>query len=273
MTGFDAQPGRPLKAESKLTLEQSKADDIDLQAGLDGLAGIVADSRGVDELLTVVAQFAGRAIPGVDGAGVTLLRPGRRRRRLLALAVTAEFVRELDVSQHEVFHEGPGVLCIQLTCPVVSGSLGDDPRWPGFGAQAARLDVNSALSLPLRIEDQVIGAINAYSRAADAFGEHELRLGALFAGPAAVSVHNAQVLTGARDTIEQLKVALVSRTVIDQTIGILRSRAGGSADEAFAHLRTISQAENVKLAVIAKRLVDDAVVQAATQPKGPVPTP
>jgi AmiR/NasT family two-component response regulator len=42
----------------------------------------------------------------------------------------------------------------------------------------------------------------------------------------------------------QLQAALSSRPVIDQAIGILRSRSGCSADEAFAKLRMLSQHEN-----------------------------
>jgi ANTAR domain len=57
----------------------------------------------------------------------------------------------------------------------------------------------------------------------------------------------------------KLQRALGSRTVIDQAIGLLRGRNGGSAEEAFDELRRISQSENVKLAVIAPRVLDQAV--------------
>ena len=50
--------------------------------------------------------------------------------------------------------------------------------------------------------------------------------------------------------------------MIDQAIGIIRSRSGASADEAFERLTHISQTENVKLNVVAKRLVDEAVRRA-----------
>ena len=50
--------------------------------------------------------------------------------------------------------------------------------------------------------------------------------------------------------------------MIDQAIGIIRSRSGGSADEAFERLTHISQTENVKLHVVAERLVDEAVRRA-----------
>jgi AmiR/NasT family two-component response regulator len=81
-----------------------------------------------------------------------------------------------------------------------------------------------------------------------------------------VSAHNAQLLAGARDTVDQLQRVLVSRAVIDQAIGILRSRFGGSAEEAFERLRRTSQAENVKVAVIAQRLVDESVQSALLRP-------
>lgn len=45
----------------------------------------------------------------------------------------------------------------------ISGSIGKDARWPRFGAAAARLEVNSATSLPLVLGEQLIGAINAYA--------------------------------------------------------------------------------------------------------------
>ena len=49
---------------------------------------------------------------------------------------------------------------------------------------------------------------------------------------------------------------------IDQAIGIIRSRTGATADEAFARLREISQGENVKLSLVAERMVEEAVRRA-----------
>jgi GAF domain-containing protein len=137
-----------------------------------------------------------------------------------------------------------------------------DGRWPRFGPRVAELGVHSALSLPLLIADEVIGAINSFAHQRDAFGEHAVHLGELFAVPAAVSVHNALVLQGARETAEQLRRALGSRTVIDQAIGIIRSRTGDTAEEAFDRLRRISHSENIKLAVIAERVLDESVRRA-----------
>jgi AmiR/NasT family two-component response regulator len=94
-------------------------------------------------------------------------------------------------------------------------------------------------------------------------------LASQFAGPAAVSVYNARLLAEARGRAEQLQRAMSSRTVIDQAIGIMRSRSGGSSEEAFDRLTQISQAENVKLRVVAERLVAEAVKRARARHRVP----
>ena len=124
------------------------------------------------------------------------------------------------------------------------------------------MGVHSALALPLTIGEQVIGAINSYAHSRDAFAEHAVQLGTQFSGPAAVSVYNAQLLANARQRTTQLQEALGSRAVIDQAIGIIRSRSGGTAQEAFDRLTRISQTEHIKLAEVAQQLVDEAVRRA-----------
>jgi hypothetical protein len=92
-----------------------------------------------------------------------------------------------------------------------------------------------------------------------------MRLGAAFAGPAAVSVYNTQVLQASRALATQLQRALDTCGVIEQAMGIIRARSGATEKEAFDRLRRISQSENVKVAVIAQGLVDDAVRRATAR--------
>lgn len=262
MTDYDAQPGREPPEQSELSAEQREADEVDLYAGLHGVAGLVAGARGVVDLLGDVAEFAAQAIPDVDGAGVALIDRCEGISSVQTWAATAVLVHEIDAVQYDELNEGPCITCMHSQRPVVSGSLGSDSRWPHFGGRVARMRVHSALSLPLIIGDQLIGAINAYARDRDAFGERAVRLGSQFAGPAAVSIHNTQLLAGAQERTERLQRALDSRAVIDQAIGIIRSRAGISAEVAFDRLVRMSQAENIKLHVVAERLVGEAVRRA-----------
>lgn len=262
MPDYDAQPDRTPPAQPELSSAQLQADEIDLRAGLRGVAGIVAGAHEVSEVLRDLAEFARRAIPGADGAGVTLVRIDSGSPRVQTWAVTAAFIEEIDTVQYEDLDEGPCITCMQSRRPVVSGSLGSDRRWLRFGGRVARMGVHSTLALPLVVGEKIIGAINSYAYDRDAFTEHAVELGSQFAGPAAVSLFNAQLLAGAREHTERLERALASRAVIDQAIGIIRGRSGVSAEEAFDRLTRLSQTENVKLHLVAEQMVEEAVRRA-----------
>lgn len=262
MADYDAQPGR---TAPDLSPTQREADEAELYAGLRGVAGIVAGAQKVIDLLRDVAEFAVQAIPGVDGAGIALVDTRDGAPTVQTCSATAVFVNDIDTVQYDDLKEGPCLTCMQSRRPVVSGSLGSDSRWPHFGGRVARMGVHSALSLPLVVGDEVIGAINSYANSRDAFGEHAVRLGSQFAGPAAVSVYNAQLLASAQERTRALQRALDSRAVIDQAIGIIRSRSGLSAAEAFERLIQMSQSENVKLYAVAEGLVEEAARRARTR--------
>jgi len=245
-----------------LSAQQATADAADLRAGIDELAGLVAGSLGLPELLAEVSAFAVRAIPGAEGAGVTLLRVDRVENLVEVLGASAPFVAEIDEIQYVTLKEGPCITAALERRTVRSGSLGGEKMWPRFGPRVGRLGVHSALSLPLLLSDQVIGGINVYAHGKDVFDERAAELGELFAKPAAVAVHNAQILAHAVALAAQLQTALSTRPVIDQAIGLIRGRSGRSAEEAFTQLRAISQAEHRKLADVAQRIVDEAIRRA-----------
>lgn len=259
---YDAQPGRIPPSEPNRSTAQRHADEDDLLAGLSGVAGIVAGGRDVTEMLGEIAQFAVQAIPGADSASVIVVDPNSRKEQPYARAVTADFVEAIDTVQYDDGREGPCLTCLQSQRPTVSGSLGSDQRWPKFGGRVARLGVHSVLALPLSVDGVTIGAVNTYARARDAFAERAVALGSQFSGPAAVSVYHAHLLDQARQRTQRLQRALESRAVIDQAIGILRSRSGDTAEDAFTRLTQISQHEHTKLNIVAERLVEEAVRRA-----------
>ncbi len=261
--GFDepgAASGTPVAAPP---------ESDDLQASLRDLAKLVSGESVLEELLRRVATYAVRAIPGADGAGVTLLIADQQDNRVQAMVASAPFVSEIDAIQYDMVAEGPCITAAREGRTVRSGSLGGESRWPKFGPRVGRLGVHSVLSLPLLLPDRVIGAINVYAHGKDVFDERAAEMGELFATPAAVAVHNAQVLAQAQKVAGQLQAALTNRTVIDQAIGILRSRVGGTAEEGFTRLRAMSQAENTKLSVVAQQVVDAAVRRANARHSNP----
>lgn len=235
------------------------AGSADLQQSLTALSQLLMGHgrQGLESALTRIAEYAVRAVPGADGAGLTLLEHDRPD----TIVASDDFVREVDAIQYGI-GEGPCISAAAQARTVICGSLSTDGQWPRFGPRAARLGVHSALSLPLIADGDVLGAMNIYAHARDAFDERAAELGELFAVPAAISVHNARVLAQTGRLADQLQTALTSRATIDRALGIVMSRTGCTEDQAFERLRAASQAENRKVADVAQRMIDEAVRRA-----------
>ena len=233
------------------------AEDEDLRESLAGLSRLASDRLTLEAMLTQVATYAVQAIPGADGAGLTLLE----RDRADTIVATAPFVTEVDDIQYAL-DQGPCISAAREGHTVLSGSLGGDSRWPRFGGRVARLGVHSVVSLPLITPDGVVGAMNVYAHDKNVFDDRAAELGQIFAAPAAIAVHNAHVLAQTQRLANQLQSALELRGVIDRAVGILMSRSGSSEHEALERLRTISQHEHRKLGDVAHQIVDEAVARA-----------
>lgn len=232
-------------------------DDDDLAMSLADLSRLSTGRMSLEDLLTQVATFAVRAIPGADGAGLTLIEADRAD----TIVMSEPFVEELDAIQYGL-NEGPCISAAATGVTMRSGSLGGDSRWPRFGPRVGRLGVHSVLSLPLMTPDGVVGAMNVYAHPKNAFDERSERIGELFATPAAIAVQNAQILAQTARLASRLEAAMTSRAVIERAIGILMSRSGVTAEEAFDRLRQRSQAEHLKLTAVAASIVDEAVRRA-----------
>jgi GAF domain-containing protein len=234
--------------------------DEGLAAGLAGLAHLMAGVGSLEQYLSDVARCAVLAISMADGAGVTMLIAEHAD----IIVGSDPFVREVDALQYRV-GEGPCISAAATGKTVIVGALGEDGTWPTFGPRAAELDIHSAISLPLILDGDVLGALNVYAHQRDAFDESSRAVGELFAGPAAVALYNARVLDEARQTAKRLEGALRARSTTDRAVGIVMSRAGVSADDAYVRLRIISQHEGQPIATIAERLIEDAVRRAKSR--------
>jgi transcriptional regulator with GAF, ATPase, and Fis domain len=234
------------------------ANDDELRNSLVALSHLATGQMELEDVLTRVAEFAVSAIPGADGVGLTLLEFGRAD----TMVASAPFVAEVDAIQYGI-EEGPCITSATEARTVRSGELDTDPQWPRFGPRMGHLGVHSALSVPLITNSGVLGAMNVYAHQRDAFDEQGARVGELFAEPAAIAVQNAHVLAQAQRLAAQLQVALSNQGTIDQAIGILMSRNGGSPEQAMDRLSQTSKAHGERLHTVAMHIVDEAVQRAA----------
>jgi signal transduction histidine kinase/CheY-like chemotaxis protein len=182
---------------------QPAAFDDDLASSLTALSHLVMRDSELAGTLTHIADFATRAIPGADGAGLTLFQDDRPD----TVVATAPFVREADALQYDI-GEGPCITATAERRTVRSGSLGRDAAFPRFGARVVKLGLHSMLSLPLVNADKVLGSINVYAHEQDAFDDRAAELGELFAAPAAVSVQSAQSLSEVYRVVTRLQLAM-----------------------------------------------------------------
>jgi GAF domain-containing protein len=234
-------------------------DDTELGKSLTGLSG-VALSAPLQVVLTKIANFAAQAIPGAEGAGLALIEAHRPD----TVVASALFVHHVDDAQYRL-GEGPCIQACAERSTQMSPHLSDETRWPRFGAEAGRLGVQSALSLPLLAGDALVGSLNVYAHKPDAFTEEAVRIGELFAEPSAISVANARLLVESQRLAQSLTVGLTDQAAIHQAVGILMGRTHCTVPEALQILHAMSQTHHTDLVSMARRLRGD--------PALPIPTP
>jgi GAF domain-containing protein len=202
-------------------------------------------------------------LPGEIFCGITLRRDKR------ATTVASSDARASQVDEIQYGHDqGPCLTSVETGDVVVIDDLADDDRWGDYQMPALAHGVRSSLSLPLRCDDQVIGALNIYATRPRAFGQQEQLAAGRFAAEASRALTLAVRLAERTEMSEHLQKALASRAVIDQALGIVMGQNRCTADEAFEMLRTISQNRNVKLRDIAAEIITAVSGQPpATEPR------
>jgi transcriptional regulator with GAF, ATPase, and Fis domain len=132
----------------------------------------------------------------------------------------------------------------------------DNPRWSRFAEAAAEAGIHSVVSFPLKLDGDVLGAMNFYSKRPDALSKGQEVEGQLFAAQAAVAVSNAKAYVDMATEADQLAEALETRAMIGQATGLLMAQEGLTSEEAFQRLVKVSQSSNMKLRDIAQRFVE-----------------
>ena len=128
-------------------------------------------------------------------------------------------------------------------------------RWPEFSAMAARLSVAGVAGIPMRLDDQVIGALNLYSPEPREWTDEDIAVAAVLADVATSYVVNASKLRQQEQLSEQLQQALESRVVIEQAKGITAQQSSVTVDQAYQRMRRHARNNNASLRVVAEAIV------------------
>jgi GAF domain-containing protein len=205
-------------------------------------------SEALSELTESVAD-----VLGLCGSWVTLADEGRLR----SLAAVSQALAEME-RDHAQLHPFP--------CPCreaystgevvrVTDVREEFNRWPEFAASATRLSMAGVAAIPMRLSDQIIGALNLYSPEPRQWSDADMAVAGVLADVATSYVVNASKLRQQQQLSEQLQEALESRIVIEQAKGITSQQNSVTLDQAFQRMRSHARNNHASLRVVAEAIV------------------
>jgi transcriptional regulator with GAF, ATPase, and Fis domain len=211
---------------------------------------MVADFDVIDFLHVLTDRSA--QLLDVSAAGLLL---ADQRGELRVVAASSEAARLLEQLQVQL-GQGPCLDCFRSGRAVTATDLGTDGRWPQFAEAAAEAGLGAVQALPMRLREQVIGALNLFRAAPGDFDPVNVRVGQALADVATIGLLHERTMRR-RDTLnEQLQAALNSRVVIEQAKGKLAERLGLDMDQAFNVLRDHARSRNIRLSDLARAFID-----------------
>lgn len=221
--------------------------DTDLERVAE-IARHLAEADDLDETLQRVVDLAVGHIDHCDGATMMWVHRGR----VTTPASTSTEARGADLAQYRV-GQGPCLTAMLERRLVVIDDIQTDERWPQWRDEVTGLGWSSMIGLRLFVAEKTMGALNLYSRATGAFDERAQTMADIFASHAAVAMKAAISESG-------LHSALEARDVIGQAKGLLMERRRLSGEQAFAHLRQLSNHHDVKLREIARQIAESGEI-------------
>ncbi|MFH9061046.1 ANTAR domain-containing protein [Streptomyces coeruleorubidus] len=215
----------------------------------DTLDQAMVRSSGLDTLLRDLTDRAVQEVPGAAACSITVSRGGR----LLTLAGSDGLPSGLDQRQYEN-GSGPCVDAAETGAEQYAPDLAAESRWPAYTRYALSAGVHCVLAVPIAVEGETGAAINLYGVRAGTLDQGRDAARA-FAARAGDAINVALRIERRRQSVADVRTALLSRSVIDQAIGILMAQERINARDALERLRRASQHRNVKLRDLCGQLV------------------
>jgi GAF domain-containing protein len=213
---------------------------------------LVADFDVIDFLHSLTDHAA--AVSGADAVGLVLTH---HHGALRFTAASNESGKALELFQLQNA-EGPCLDCVRLKVPVVNADLAQaESQWPVFAPAAVTAGFSSVHAFPMRLRDEVIGALNLFAHARMRFDVDEARVVQSLADIATIALLQERSIARAESLTEQLQGALNSRIIIEQAKGALATRHDVSVDQAFEMMRRRARTERRRLSDVARGVLDE----------------
>jgi hypothetical protein len=219
-------------------------------AAFQALAELVYQGDSYERIYEAICHAAVAAVPGCDRAAVTTMRAGERT---VCEAATDDIARYVDELEREVA-EGPcldAILSQRFDC---DPDITQNASWPRLAERVVlHTPVRGMVGYRILVGDRKAGALNLLSDTPGALTAESACMGAIVASFASVALTAA----AAHESARSLRDALDSNREIGKAVGLLMATTGMDDDAAFGALREASSKLNLRLALVARRLVEE----------------
>lgn len=225
-----------------------------------------------DDVVDLLSLLTERCASLLDVEATGLLLADRRG-VLHVMAASSEDAAHLEALQVQR-GQGPCHDCYRSGQPVTASDLDDaSARWPEFVPAARQAGFASVHALPLRLRDNLLGALGLFGARPGALDAADLHLGQALADVASIAIVQDRAAGDSATVARQLQTALDSRVVLEQAKGVLAYSGGLDMAEAFQALRRYARDHNLRLsdaaAAVVERTLPAPVVISHARPRVP----
>jgi len=228
------------------------------------LADTLVDDFDIVDLLTALSDRCAEVLD-VSTVGIMLVDANGELR---AMASSSEVMRIVELFELQS-QEGPCFDTYRNGEPIDELLASATDRWPTFAPVALAAGFRAAAAVPMRLRDQIIGALNLFQTEPRALSDDDSLVARALADIATIAILQHRKIAAADAINDQLHHALTSRIVIEQAKGIVAEREQLDMPDAFDQLRAFARAHNRRLHDVATEIVDGTLD--ITNPATPQP--
>jgi GAF domain-containing protein len=129
-------------------------------------------------------------------------------------------------------------------------------RWPSFGSRFADAGYTAVSTIPMRLREETIGALNLFFTSAQHLSVFDRRLAQAMADVATIGILQHRAVDTVSTLAQQLQFALNSRISVEQAKGMVSEYGGVDMGAAFEAIRAFSRHDRLKISDVAQSLVD-----------------
>jgi transcriptional regulator with GAF, ATPase, and Fis domain len=212
------------------------------------LAEIIYQGTESSEVYAAICVAATLVVTGCDHASLLV----RHDSRYVTVGASDRIAQRIDDMERQA-GDGPCVDAIEEETPQIETDLTTPNQWPHLAAKMlAETPVRGAMGFRILVDRRKTGALNLFSDKAGVFDTESAGQAIVLASFASVAIN--AVAQG--DDVSTLRRGLLSNREIGKAVGMLMMLYNVDEQEAFNVLRRYSQDLNIKLADVARSVID-----------------